>query len=83
MHDHPSLFHGYYCINAEPSKTHYEVDKNTIYDIININNNIILSKTGIPHSKGDWQEEEKRITIAYDIIGTNDIDENEHWLRML
>jgi len=73
FHDHMEgqgspVFHGYYCINAEPSKTFYDIDKSgKIFENINKNNRAILSETGHPHGRDDWFEEKPRITIAYDV----------------
>jgi len=73
FHDHMGgqgspVFHGYYCVNAEPSKTFYDIDKSgQIFENINKNNRAILSETGHPHGRDDWFEEKPRITIAYDI----------------
>lgn len=72
-HDHlnPSFkvpaFHGYFCVNAEPSQTHYLInDEEKINH--NKNNRAILSLVGYPHAMGDWDWEGERITIAYDIF---------------
>ena len=74
FHDHSGgkgapEFHGYYCVNAEPSTTFYKIHNNpdTIFHNINKNNRLIISETGHPHGKDDWLEENPRITIAYDI----------------
>lgn len=61
-------FHGYYCVNAEPSITYYQIDKDTIYENYNKNNRIILCQNGFPHSRGSWNGCNQRITIAYDIV---------------
>lgn len=74
FHDHSDgqgvpWFHGYYCVNAEPSSTFYQIDRdeNNIFENINKNNRAIISETGHPHGRDDWFEEKPRITIAYDI----------------
>jgi hypothetical protein len=72
FHDHGSgsgapVFHGYYCVNAEPSSTFYLIDRKTNFENINKNNRLILSETGHPHNIGNWEWEGPRITIAYDI----------------
>lgn len=79
-------FHGYYCVNAEPSTTHYitfgkEVDNH------NKNNRAILSEMGHPHAMGDWSWGGPRITIAYDVIPLKDLlmagmDQEQHWLPL-
>lgn len=75
LHDHnhgygvPD-FHGYYCVDAEPSVTHYQIFKNpeNMFENVNKNNRAIVSETGHPHSRGDWDSDRPRITIAYDIL---------------
>lgn len=72
-HDHMNgegapVFHGYYCVNAEPSTTFYKINNGDfVFGNINKNNRAILSETGHPHGRDDWYEEKPRITIAYDI----------------
>ncbi len=69
-HDHGSNihfpFHGYYCVNAEPSTTYYKIN-GVRFDNINKNNRAILSQNGFPHAVGEWNEDSNRITIAYNI----------------
>jgi hypothetical protein len=74
FHDHSDgigmpFLHGYYCVNAEPSSTFYQINKNTenVFENINKINRAILSETGHPHGRNDWYEEKSIITIAYDI----------------
>lgn len=72
FHDHMDgkgapVFHGYYCINAEPSSTYYLIDRKQKFENINKNNRFIISETGHPHSIGNWDWEGPRITLAYDI----------------
>lgn len=73
FHDHMNgegapVFHGYYCVNAEPSVTYYDINKTgTIFENVNFNNRAILSETGHPHGRDDWFSEKPRITIAYDV----------------
>jgi hypothetical protein len=80
MHEHLGgtgfpLTHGYYCVNAEPSVTYYNIDKKgVIFENVNINNRAILSETSHPHVKGKWSEEKPRITIAYDIVTKKEVD---------
>ena len=63
-------FHGYYSVNAEPSTTYYLVFENDVENY-NKNNRAILSETGHPHAMGDWNLDKPRITIAYDVMPTN------------
>lgn len=75
-HDHSGqgapFFHGYYCVNAEPSSTHYRVFDKEVENI-NKNNRAILSETGHPHAMADWDWDGPRITIAYDVAPLNSI----------
>lgn len=67
-HGEPGLgFHGYYCVNAEPSSTYYNIFGNDIFENVNRNNRIIISEIGHEHAMGDWDWDGKRITIAFDI----------------
>ena len=78
-HDHgdndPNLLHGYYCVSAEPSLTHYKINDNR-FDNINKNDRAIVSKNGYPHSPGQWNEDYPRITIAYNIVPLKCLDHN-------
>lgn len=89
-HDHgpqgAPTFHGYYCVNAEPSITHYRVfDKDV--ENLNVNNRAILSEMGHPHAMADWDWDGPRITIAYDLIPLENIkrfakDQEQHWIPL-
>jgi hypothetical protein len=75
FHDHMNgigapAFHGYYCVDAEPSSTFYKIDRNEdkIFENVNKNNRAIISETGHPHGRDDWFQKNPRITIAYDIV---------------
>jgi hypothetical protein len=89
-HDHgpagAPFFHGYYCVNAEPSETQYVVFNKKVSNI-NKNNRAILSEMGHPHAMGDWDWEGDRITIAYDILPLLEvqqfgIDQEQHWIPL-
>ena len=72
FHDHMDgvgspVFHGYYCVNAEPSSTFYKINNEVLFENINKNNRAIVSETGHPHGRDDWYSDNERITIAYDI----------------
>lgn len=77
-------FHGYYCVKAEPSVTHYRVFDEEIQNI-NKNNRAILSETGHPHAMGDWDWDGPRITIAYDVIPLRFIptEWEQHWIPLV
>jgi hypothetical protein len=79
-------FHGYYCVNAEPSVTHYRVFDKEVQNI-NKNNRAILSEMSHPHAMGDWDWAGDRITVAYDILPLSQVEqfgiENEqHWIPL-
>lgn len=90
-HDHGPFgapnFHGYYCVNAEPSTTHYLVFDKEVENL-NKNNRAILSEMGHPHAQADWEWDGPRITVAYDIMPLNHIrqyalDKEQHWTPLL
>lgn len=91
-HDHGGPwaphFHGYYCVNAEPSVTHYKInnDENQIVDNVNINNRLIVSEMGHPHAQGDWSWDGPRITVAYDISPLSSLlaskTSEQHWIPL-
>ena len=93
-HDHGGpyapFFHGYYCVSAEPSTTHYKLFNNDemLVENNNLNNRAIISEMGHPHAMGDWDWEGPRITIAYDIVPLSLLQSNEnapqqHWIPLL
>ena len=94
-HDHSGpddfapLFHGYYCVNAEPSSTFYKIGgyDGPIVENINKNNRAIVSEMGHPHAMGDWTWDGPRITVAYDIVPfshimTYPIEQEQHWIPL-
>lgn len=87
-HDHGGrgapIFHGYYCVNAEPSITHYKVFNKKIENI-NKNNRAILSETGHPHAMADWDWDGPRITIAYDVAPLKKLynPPEQHWIPLI
>lgn len=90
-HDHGPMgapnFHGYYCVSAEPSTTHYRVF-DTEVENQNKNNRAILSEMGHPHAMADWDWDGPRITIAYDLVPLYDIkhfakDQEQHWIPLV
>lgn len=67
-HGEPGLgFHGYYCVKAEPSITHYNIFGERVVDNHNIDNRVIMSEIGHDHAMGNWNWPEKRITVAFDV----------------
>ena len=87
FHDHMGgqgipVFHGYYCVNAEPSSTFYKINGETPFENINKNNRAIVSETGHPHGRDDWYEENPRITIAYDIAPAKHGADDRTWIKL-
>jgi hypothetical protein len=90
-HDHPGkgapFFHGYYCVNAEPSETHYKLfdEDSNKFTNINKNNRAVLSETGHPHTMGDWDWDGPRITIAYDVVPLINVHPawEQHWIPLV
>lgn len=87
FHDHMSgegapYFHGYYCVNAEPSSTFYKIGgiDGELFENINKNNRAIVSETGHPHGRDDWFDDNPRITVAYDIKPNIDKELPRHWI---
>jgi hypothetical protein len=79
-------FHGYYCIDAEPSVTYYKIGGHEAVPIENVNKNnrLILSETGHPHGIGPWPFDKPRITLAYDVspLMYMNGDELQHWVPL-
>jgi hypothetical protein len=91
LHDHMDGkgvpdFHGYYCVNAEPSHTYYKIGgmDGERFANVNKNNRAILSETGHPHGIQSWEREDFRITIAYDVVPLNEIrlSTEQHWIPL-
>jgi hypothetical protein len=91
LHDHLNGrgvpdFHGYYCVNAEPSNTYYKIggENGERFTNINKNNRAVLSETGHPHGIQNWENEEFRVTIAYDVSPLDSIrgDKEQHWIPL-
>lgn len=79
--DKTAGFHGYYCVNAEPSQTHYDINGEVKINE-NKNNRAVLSMVGFQHAMGPWEWPGERITVAYDIIPLRAIRQ-ELWLDAL
>jgi hypothetical protein len=74
---HDGRWHGYVCVNAEPSKTLYKdiiTDKH-IQTIENKNGWIVLNPAGIAHRTTPWEDNTTpRITIAFDFSLRDQLD---------
>ena len=79
-------FHGYYCIDAEPSVTYYRIGGHSEKPVENVNKNnrVILSETGHPHGIGAWPFDKPRITLAYDVSPFMYMsgDDLQHWVPL-
>jgi len=81
-------WHGFYCVNAEPSVTSYKVPGiDSQIDVINKNDQLVISPSGGDlHRTWDWDYENPRVTIAFDIVpGKNIIPEDyeNHWIPVI
>jgi hypothetical protein len=79
-------FHGYYCVSAEPSETHYITTQGPKVNV-NKNNRAVLSEMGHPHAMGDWNWDGPRITVAYDVIPLKGLmaaghGAEQHWIPL-
>lgn len=89
-HDHGGpyapYFHGYYCVNAEPSTTYYRIFNKQVVNV-NLNNRLIVSEMGHPHAMGAWEWAGPRVTIAYDMVPLESLMANkaepQHWIPMI
>ena len=78
-------WHGFYCLDCEPSFTSYKIPN--FKDAINIyseDNLMVISKSnGDEHRTWPWEYDKPRITIAFDIVPSNHIKYDKwlnHWL---
>jgi hypothetical protein len=79
-------WHGFFCVDCEPSITSYKLP-NVVeqIDIHNKNNSLVLSKSdGDEHRTYPWEFDDRpRITIAFDIVPKKYIRYDEwlnHWI---
>ncbi len=73
-HEHwgSESFHGYFCVNAEPSTTSYKNPQTKQVDsVTNRNNTLTLNAGGWLHRVSPWRSDRPRISIAYDIVPVN------------
>jgi hypothetical protein len=68
-------WHGYFCVEVEPSSTTYSFsDQSSSIKVINKNNTLIIGKSHLDkHETSNWEEDHNRITIAFDIVPYNRI----------
>lgn len=72
-HGHyPSTYdswHGYFCVDSEPSVTSYVLPGGRKFDVENIDNTLVIGKSeGDSHRTWPWPYDRTRITIAFDIV---------------
>jgi hypothetical protein len=87
-HDHYppkcNAWHGFFCVDCEPSKTTYRLSSESdTVDIISENNLLVLSKSnGDRHRTWPWEYSDRdRITIAFDIVPSiHTGDFLNHWI---
>ena len=79
-------WHGFFCVDCEPSKTTYKIPgKHDEFDIVSENNLLVISKSnGDMHRTWPWDQADRdRITIAFDIVPKDKVDPEvwlNHWL---
>jgi len=82
-------WHGFYCVDCEPSHTTYRIPgTNKEVDIESKNNNLVLSKSnGDMHRSWPWPYSDRpRITVAFDIVPADSLTINQkfgsinHWV---
>jgi hypothetical protein len=77
-------WHGFFCVDCEPSKTTYQLpDTSKLVDIVSENNLLVLSKSdGDRHRTWPWESNNRdRITIAFDIVPAMHTGEFlNHWI---
>lgn len=62
-------YHGYFCVDVEPSITSYIIPGGFNIDVQNKNGMLIFGKSaGDAHKTTEWKYDIPRITIAFDII---------------
>lgn len=79
-----NAWHGFYCVDCEPSKTTYKIFGEDI-DIPSEDGLLVIGESdGDIHRTWPWTESDRpRITIAFDIVPARFIDNNDwmnHWI---
>jgi len=86
-----SSWHGFYCVDCEPSKTTYRIPgvANDV-DVVSENNLLVMSKSdGDQHRTWPWHENKPRITVAFDIVNRktivapDKIINDNHWIPII
>lgn len=86
-HWHPEdrSWHGYFCVECEPSKTTYRIPGvQEEFDVVSQNNLLVMSRSnGDTHRTWPWEYADRdRITIAFDIVPRNENINTwlNHWM---
>jgi hypothetical protein len=63
-------YHGYFCVDAEPSFTSYKIPGHTEDVAVPNKDGVLLvsPSQGDKHCVSEWKEDRDRITIAFDIV---------------
>jgi hypothetical protein len=78
-----NTWHGFFCVNTEPSYTSYKIPNYPdIVDIECKNNLLVMSPSnGDEHRSSEWAGDNPRITIAFDIVPREHIGVSiNHWI---
>lgn len=89
--EHLKTWHGFFCVDCEPSVTTYKIPKKTfikkevIVDVNSKNNLLVISKSdGDSHRTWAWEHADRdRITIAFDIVPRTSLEYDRnlnHWV---
>jgi len=86
-------WHGFYCVDCEPSKTTYKLpNSDNQIDIPSENNLLVMSPSdGDQHRTWPWDENRPRITIAFDVVNRKTVMEgwndgnlpDNHWIPII
>lgn len=84
-----SSWHGFYCVDCEPSKTTYRIPniQNEV-DVVSENNLLVISRSdGDTHRTWPWHKNSPRITIAFDIVNRKTLNKpgllDNHWIPII
>jgi hypothetical protein len=85
--DDANAYHGFYCVDTEPSHTSYVHEDHDIqFDIPSKDDQVVMSKSYRErHRTWPWTEDRPRITIAFDIVPRSAIKPLEwanHWIPL-
>lgn len=75
-----NTWHGYFCVKGNDTITSYKTPDGEINDVVNKNNQLVMSANGLHHRTYPGEE---RVTIAFDIVPSKIIDPfglKNHWM---